>query len=148
MIEKEYMFKQKQENIPEIPEDELRFVFSRSSGHGGQNVNKVETKVTLFWNVWNSKVLTPEQKEKIISQNQQKIDKNGNLIIYAQSERSQFQNKQEAIAKLQNLVKQSLIPEKERIPTKTPKSVKEKRLQEKKKQSEKKKLRQRADYSD
>ena len=140
------MFINKEQFIPEIPEEEMNFVFSRSSGHGGQNVNKVETKVTLIWNVWNSKILTSEQRGKIMAANQQKIDKNGNLVIYAQSERSQFQNKQEAIAKLQNLVEQSLIPEKERVPTKIPKSVKEKRLQEKKKQSEKKKFRQKIDF--
>ena len=62
-----------------VPESEIEFIFSRSAGKGGQNVNKVATKVMIRWNVWQSKVLTPEQKGKIAKQLKNRVDKNGNF---------------------------------------------------------------------
>lgn len=124
-----------------IPENEIEFIFSRSTGKGGQNVNKVATKVTLRWNIWKSKILTNEQKEKVIKSLKNKIDKDGNLIIYSQKERSQYKNKIDAIEKLNRLINNVLEEKKQRKKTKPPKSAIEKRLKEKKKISEKKKLR-------
>lgn len=77
-----------------IPENEYVLTFSRSSSKGGQNVNKVSTKVTLKWNVNNSTFLNKEQKEKIFKNLENKIDKQGNLILYSQSERQQWQNRE------------------------------------------------------
>ncbi len=124
-----------------IPEKEFEIIFSRSGGKGGQNVNKVETKATLRWDVYNSQVLTPEQKHLILQKLHGRITEKGELILWSQSERSQAQNKATVIARLNDLVNQALIPEKARIKTKPTKSSKERRLESKKRISEKKKLR-------
>lgn len=124
-----------------IPEREFIISFSRSGGKGGQNVNKVETKATLRWDVYNSLVLTPEQKYLILHKLQSRITEKGDLILWSQSERSQAQNKELVISKLNDLVNLALIPEKARIKTKPTRSSKEKRLESKKRISAKKKLR-------
>src|SRR4030042_6417462 len=124
-----------------IPEKEMQITFSRSGGKGGQNVNKVETKATLRWDVYNSRALTPEQKYLILHKLHSRITEKGDLILWSQSERSQAQNKEVVIARLNDLVNQALIPEKIRRKTKPTRSSKERRLESKKRISEKKKLR-------
>lgn len=124
-----------------IPEREFIISFSRSGGKGGQNVNKVETKATLRWDVYNSLVLTPGEKHLILQKLQSRITEKGDLILWSQSERSQAQNKEVVIDRLNYLVNQALIPEKARIKTRPTKSSKEKRIKSKKIISEKKKLR-------
>ncbi len=129
-----------------IPEKELEITFSRSGGKGGQRLNKVSTKATLRWDVYNSQVLTPEQKYKILHKLHNRITEKGDLVLYAQSERSQAQNNAQVIDRLHDLVNQVLIPEKKRIPTKPSKAAKEKRIKQKKRISEKKKLRKRIEF--
>ena len=124
-----------------IPEKELEITFSRAGGKGGQNINKVETKATLRWDVYNSLVLTPEQKYLILHKLANKITEKGELILWSQSERSQAQNKEAVIAKLNHLLNQALVPEKIRFKTKPTRASKERRIQSKKRVSEKKKLR-------
>jgi len=124
-----------------VPNDELKITFSRSAGKGGQNVNKVSTKACLRWNIWRSQVLNQTEKQRAIKRLAKKIDQKGNLIIYSQSERSQYQNKLDVINKLQNLIKKALKPSKKRIATKPSYRAKEKRLKEKKRRTGKKKLR-------
>ena len=124
-----------------IPERELIITFSRAGGKGGQNVNKVETKATLRWDVYNSHIFTPEQKYTIIHQLGNRITEKGDLILWSQSERSQAQNKEAVIARLNNLINQALVPEKLRFKTKPTRASKEKRLQSKKILSRKKFLR-------
>ena len=124
-----------------IPEDELKIIFSRSAGRGGQNVNKVSTKACLRWNIWRSRVLNQEEKQRVAKRWAKKIDQKGNFVIYSQSERSQYQNKLDAINKLQNFIKSALKPIKKRIATKPSFQAKERRLKEKKRRTEKKKLR-------
>lgn len=129
-----------------IPEKEYDISFSRSRGKGGQKVNKTSTKATLHWDIYNSHVLTPEQKWKIIHELENKINEKGELVLYTQSERSQTQNKNQVIEKLNQLVNKVLTPDKKRIPTKPSKAAKERRIQQKKKVSEKKKLRRKVKY--
>ncbi len=129
-----------------IPARELNITFSRSGGKGGQNVNKVETKATLRWDVYNSQILTPEEKYKILHKLYNRITEKGDFMLWSQSERSQAQNKEAVIAKLNHLINQALAPEKQRIPTRPSRAAKEKRIQFKKKISEKKKLRRKIEY--
>lgn len=124
-----------------VPENEITEQFSRSGGSGGQNVNKLSTKAEVRWNVESSTAFTDEEKEKIKQVLENRINKEGELIIASQEERSQLQNRERAIERLNNLVSGALIPEKERIATKPTRSSKERRLEAKKHQGEKKKSR-------
>jgi len=136
----------KKENNPVVPESEISEQFSRSSGKGGQNVNKLSTKAEVRWNVDESKSFSREEKEKIKKVLINKINKEGNLIVVSQEERSQLQNRERAIERLNNLVKSALILKKKRKTTKPTKASKERRLQSKKRLSEKKKLRAKKEY--
>ncbi len=117
---------------------ETKFSASKSSGPGGQNVNKVNTKVELRFNVRHSILLSDEEKILVLKKLANKINKDGELIVVAQSERSQIGNKEKAIEKLNTIIEQALHKDKKRIATKTPRSVIRKRLKNKKLNSEKK----------
>lgn len=129
-----------------IPEKEIEITFSRSGGKGGQNINKVETKATLHWDVYNSQVLTPEEKYKILHKLDNRITEKGDLVLWSQSERSQSQNRVKVIEKLNKMVNAVIEPEKKRIPTKPSKAAKEKRIQKKKQISQKKQLRRKVQW--
>jgi ribosome-associated protein len=131
----------KKEEKKFVPDEEISEIFSRSSGRGGQNVNKLSTKVEVRWNVDASMTFTPEEKEKIKQALANRINKEGELIVVSQEERSQMQNRERAIEKLNKLVEAALVPEKERKPTKPTKASKERRLEEKRRIGEKKKQR-------
>ena len=120
---------------------EIFFKASRSSGKGGQNVNKVSTKVELNFDVAKSKLLTEEEKEIIFSKLRQHINKEGILKIVSQESRSQLMNKEIALKKFAALLALSFQKTKKRIHTKASKSSKEKRLKIKKQRSEIKKYR-------
>lgn len=120
------------------PENELEINFTRSSGKGGQNVNKLSTKAQLRWNIDKSQIFSPEEKEKIKYALANRINKEGELILESQEERSQLQNKEIVIERLNNLIQAALLPEKERISTQPTRSSKEKRLEGKKKLGQKK----------
>ena len=124
-----------------IPQDELVITFVRSSGKGGQNVNKLATKAVVRWNVYASRVLTPEQKQRLAHRLQNKITSGGDIVITAESERSQDQNRAQAIHKLQELIKRSLHVPKARKKTKPTKASRERRLKSKQKLSQKKAVR-------
>ncbi len=126
--------------------DEVTFNFSRSGGKGGQNVNKVETKVELVFNIWDSSVLDDKTKEKLASKLSGKLDKDGNLHIISQTERTQLGNRKKAVEKFESVLSNALKPEKKRKPTKKSKAVKQKILEEKRKHSEKKKERKKVDF--
>ncbi len=121
---------------------ELEFSTSRSRGPGGQNVNKVNTKVTLRWNIKDSLILTMEEKELLLLKLSKRLTTEGDLLISAQDKRSQSQNKEEAVRKLNDLLKKAFAKRKKRKPTKPSKGAVLTRLDKKKKHSEKKKWRQ------
>lgn len=122
-------------------ESELVFKSSRSGGKGGQNVNKVETKIQLNFNVLNSILLNDDEKKKILINLQNKIDKSGTLKITSQSERTQYLNKQNASIKFYGLIEKAFEEESIRKKTKPSSGSKELRIEEKKKISEKKRMR-------
>ncbi len=124
-----------------VPESEISEQFSRSGGSGGQNVNKLSTKAEVRWNVDASAAFTDEEKEKIKQVLNNRINKEGELLVVSQEERSQLQNRERAIERLNNLVNDALIPEKERKATKPTAGSKERRLETKKRRGETKKLR-------
>jgi len=119
-------------------ESELVFRTSRSSGSGGQHVNKVETKAELNFDVLNSALLSEQQKRKVLDKLKNRINKSGILLISSESERSQLANKKKVIARFYELLKECLKERKKRVPTKPSFSSKEKRLRIKKEQSVKK----------
>jgi len=123
-------------------EDDFVFEYSRSSGPGGQNVNKVESAVTLRFDIIKSK-LSDTLKERLLSSGDKRINAKGELLISSRESRSQFQNKQFAINKLIEILKNFSIPPKIRKKTRPSKAVKEKRLEAKKITSETKKMRRR-----
>ncbi len=107
---------------------ELSFKAVRSSGSGGQHVNKVATKVELYFDLENSSVLAEEKKEKLKEFLRKKLNKDGVLILQCSQTRSQLKNKELVIKKFFELIEKGLKEQKKRIPTKTPKSVIKKRL--------------------
>lgn len=127
--------------IKNIPNDEIQIEFARSSGPGGQNVNKVESKVTVRWNVNASPSFSVIEKERINSLLQNRINKDGELVVSSEEERSQSQNRERVIARLQELISSAIIPPKIRRKTKPSLRQKEKRLEAKRQRSEKKSTR-------
>lgn len=121
---------------------ELAFSTSTSSGPGGQNVNKVETKVILRFDVANSSLLNEQEKEVLLKKLESKLTKEGVLILSAQEKRSQLQNKETVIMKLEKLLEKALMRKKPRKSTKPSKAAVQKRISSKKQLSEKKKWRQ------
>lgn len=124
-----------------IPENELVVVTSRSSGPGGQNVNKVNTKVEIRFNVTVSPNLTDEEKDLILGRLKNRISLSGTLIIRSQSERNQLRNRERAISKLFLLLSEALSEDPERIPTGPTWGSVERRLNAKRKRGDIKKNR-------
>ena len=120
---------------------EIAFRTSRSGGPGGQNVNKVETKVELLFDVIHSPSFTQFQRNTILEHLKDRIDSSGMLRIMVQRSRSQFQNKELALDRLVQLLRDALKPKKSRIKTKPTRAAKASRLQAKRHLSEKKQLR-------
>lgn len=128
-------------NIPSVPESELRLDFARSGGPGGQNVNKVSSKAVLRWDVGSSQAFTDEQKAAIRAAAGKYLNKEDEIVLTAESERSQLQNKAAVIKRLQALVRIALTPKKKRKPTKVSRAQKRRRLESKRLVSERKRSR-------
>jgi len=118
-----------------IPEDilsEVSYKSSRSGGKGGQNVNKVETKIELSFDILNSKFLNDNDKERLLDKLNSRINKNGIIKITSQVERSQYLNKLRVNHKIIELLESGLKKEKKRLKTKPTVISKETRIQVKK----------------
>jgi ribosome-associated protein len=122
---------------------ELQFSASRSSGPGGQNVNKVNTRVELRFHIASSALLS--EKIRLLEKLAKKINSEGELILVSQTERSQLKNKEKVTERFYSLLSRALTPRKKRKPTKPSQASKEERLEEKRKQAEKKERRKRLD---
>jgi ribosome-associated protein len=118
--------------------DELTFTTSRSGGPGGQLVNKVSSKVMLRWDIANSAKLNDDEKQILLQKLKSRLVQGGELLIVSQESRSQHDNKQAAIDKLNELLRKAFEKKKARRATKKSKSSQERRLTEKKRASEKK----------
>ena len=121
---------------------ELAFSASRSSGPGGQNVNKVNSKITLMFDVVRSEILTEEEKDVMVKKLASQLTKEGVLILMAQDKRSQLENKEAAIEKLDKLLVKAFAKRKVRKATKPSKTAVQKRITNKKQHSQKKQWRQ------
>ncbi|MBC8316270.1 MAG: aminoacyl-tRNA hydrolase [Desulfobulbaceae bacterium] len=125
-----------------IPDKELVFIFARASGPGGQNVNKVNTKVTLQFDVVNSPSLTEEQKAKIQDRLSNRISREGVLRVTAMRYRTQKANREDAVKRFAALLDSALAEKPHRRKTKVSRGVKERRFKEKKLKSRVKQSRQ------
>ncbi len=115
-----------------IPEHELSFTTARSGGPGGQHVNKVNSRVTLWFNVTESPSLSAFQKRRILSRLATRINQEGELRVVAQRHRSQMANREEAVERFAVLLRGALVQEKPRRPTTVPNAAKRRRVDEKK----------------
>ena len=125
----------------QIPENELDFNFIRSTGPGGQNVNKVATAVQLRFDVLNSPSLSEDVRDRLIRIAKNRITEEGVLVIEAKRHRSQEQNRQEAVERLVALLRLAAEKPRERRRTRVSRAEREKRLKEKRQHSEIKRLR-------
>ena len=124
-----------------IDESELSESFVRASGPGGQNVNKVETKATLRFDIEASRSLATEQKEKISDRLTTRITKDGILRITSQRHRTREANRHAAIARFIELIDEALSERAARKPTKVSRAAKKRRLENKRRRSQKKAMR-------
>jgi ribosome-associated protein len=124
-----------------VPARDLSWTASRASGPGGQNVNKVATKVTLRFDLRGTKALTRAQKGRLRKLAGRRIDAQGALTINAQAERSQRQNLERARDGLRKLIRKALVPPKRRLETKPTRASKRKRLENKRRRGDQKKAR-------
>jgi ribosome-associated protein len=121
---------------------EVVYKTSRSGGKGGQNVNKVSTKVELLFDIERSELFTDKDKLLIVNKLQNQLNKDGHVQVFSEEERSQLLNKERAMDKLVSLLTQALHRPKTRRATKVSKVIKAKRLDQKRMQSVKKQMRQ------
>ncbi|MFC4143174.1 alternative ribosome rescue aminoacyl-tRNA hydrolase ArfB [Pedobacter mendelii] len=124
----------------------VTFKTSRSGGKGGQNVNKVSSKVELIFNLESSEYLSDEEKLIIKTKLENRLDSEGLLHIISQEDRSQLLNKEKTVAKLIDLLKRSLVVQIKRKPTKIPKAVIQKRLKNKSINAERKESRKKPGF--
>jgi ribosome-associated protein len=118
-----------------IPEDELHFDASRSGGPGGQNVNKVSTRVTLTFDINISTALSADQKRSLFEKLSGRINKDGVLRVISQRTRSQELNRADATDRFSELLRGALTPERKRVKTRVSRAAHARRVEEKKKRA-------------
>jgi len=111
-----------------IPLAEIEFSAIRSQGSGGQNVNKVSTAIHIRFDVHASESLSHDEKERVLRLHDQRLSKEGVIVIKSQRYRSQNQNREDALGKLAKMINKALLEEKQRKPTKPSKQSNKKRL--------------------
>jgi|688.fasta_scaffold720990_1 ribosome-associated protein len=121
---------------PEDLETEVVFSFSRSSGPGGQHVNKTESRVQAKWKPAESALLNPDQLELLLGAWKGKLLADGSFMVDSEKTRSQWRNKKDALAKLQAFIQTALTPVVPRKPSRISRAAKEKRRKEKEHRSE------------
>jgi len=119
-----------------IPEGELRFRFSRSSGPGGQHVNRSATQVELLFDVAHSPSLSDEQRGRILDALHSRIDRSGVLHIFSSGSRSQLENREQAVRRFQSLLRRALHVARPRHPTRPTAAARERRLAAKRRRSQ------------
>jgi len=129
-----------------IPIKELTYTFSKSSGPGGQNINKVNTKVTLNFNIQKTKCISREIINRFCLKYPNKVKEDGTVVITAARYRTQAQNITDSTRKLEEMIESVSVRQKRRISTKPTRSSIQKRLKSKKAHSDKKKFRKKDNY--
>ena len=129
-----------------IPIREMNFSFARSSGPGGQNVNKVNSKAVLHWNIADSASISGEVRERFVDQFSNKMDSIGNVVLSSDRYRDQQRNMDDCLEKLTEMLKLVAVPPKKRKATKPTRGSKERRLTGKKNTSERKTMRKKVDW--
>ncbi|MFW6170825.1 MAG: alternative ribosome rescue aminoacyl-tRNA hydrolase ArfB [Planctomycetota bacterium] len=131
-----------------IPLSEMRLSFARSSGPGGQNVNKVNSKVTLHWNVASSSQLPADVRDRFLARYHGRINTDGDVVIQSQRYRDQARNRADCLEKLRQLILSVRYPPKRRKKTRPSRASRERRLRDKRRKSDKKQLRKRPPPAD
>ena len=119
-----------------IPGRELRVSFARSGGPGGQNVNKVETKVELRWRPGESSVLSDEDRARLLERLARRLTGDGDLIVSSSRTRDQARNREDARRRLASIVAKALERPKKRRPTRPTREARRRRLEEKRRRAE------------
>jgi ribosome-associated protein len=128
-----------------VAESELSFAFARSGGPGGQNVNKVSSKVILRWNVAASAIRN-DVKQRFTQAYGNRINDAGELVLDCDETRSQHQNREIVVARLRDMLARVARPPKKRIATKPGKAVKARRRKSRERESQKKQMRRKVEY--
>ena len=126
-----------------IPRAELEIRASRSSGAGGQHVNKTSSRIEISWNVAKSGAVTDEQRARLLQKLSSRLSEDGAIRVVASDTRSQLRNREAAEQRLAETIAKALVVPRKRKPTKRPRAANEARLVEKKKHSERKRERKR-----
>jgi ribosome-associated protein len=128
-----------------IPESELEISFSRSSGPGGQNVNKTATKATLHWDALRSPSLPGDVRERFLRAYASRLTREGQVVLHAQRHRDQARNVADVVEKLAEMLRAVAKPKRARKPTRPGRGAVERRLQEKRRRSRAKRERRFSD---
>lgn len=130
--------------MPQVPLRELRFAWSRSSGPGGQNVNKVESRVTLRWNVATS-AIEPAVRERFMELFGSRLTADGELLLSSQRYRDRQRNRDDVVERLERMLERAARPVRKRRPTRPTSASVEKRIEHKKRRSRLKNERRKRD---